>query len=197
MHEMNNGKMNDLIKVKDIPGKGKGVVALKSLKAGICILREFSLFYLPSGNKDTKPARILSAFNDLPLHTQKEYLDLHAWESTSCIISPGWEQRPAHEKKIISIFYCNNWGGRVFCTASRFNHECVPILEAKIAADTSFQAVLMRDVEAGDELTVTYIWDEKRIGTRERRCELNKWGFECVCPACVAGAVVAGDDVVG
>lgn len=81
--------------------------------------------------------------------------------------------------------------------ASRFNHACVPNVESRITADGRYQAKLLRDVEAGEELTVTYIWDEERSSAKERRFELlKKWGFECLCPPCVEGAVVAGDDVV-
>ncbi|QDS67497.1 hypothetical protein FKW77_001415 [Venturia effusa] len=191
--------MNDLVEVKDIPGKGKGVVALKPLKAGACILAELPLFYIPTGNEDTKPARILSAFDKLPVATQTKYLDLHEWEPKTpgtCLKSPRWKSRPAHERKIISIFFCNNWDGRMMYMGSRFNHECVPSAESSFDGDGRYQAVLLRDVEMGEEVTVTYIWDESPVSAEERREKLRLWGFECGCSACVEGAVVAGDDVV-
>lgn len=80
--------------------------------------------------------------------------------------------------------------------ASRFNHECIPSVESKIDSDGNYQAVLQRDVEAEEELTVTYIWDIERFSVKKRRAELKKWGFRCVCSACVAGAIVAGDNIV-
>ncbi|OCK73120.1 hypothetical protein K432DRAFT_387550 [Lepidopterella palustris CBS 459.81] len=40
----------------------------------------------------------------------------------------------------------------------------------------------IREIEAGEELTISYL-----SGTcvrDERQAQLNKWGFQCKCPAC-------------
>lgn len=83
----------------------------------------------------------------------------------------------------------------MFDMASCFNHECVPNIESK-NIEGNFLAELQRDVEAGEELTVTYIYNDSRLIAKERRKQLEAWGFECNCPSCVAGAFVTGDNVI-
>lgn len=83
----------------------------------------------------------------------------------------------------------------MFNMASRFNHECAPNIGSKIV-EGKFLAELQRDVEDGEELTVTYIYNDSRPSANELRKQLEAWGFECNCPPCVAGAFVTGDNVV-
>lgn len=45
----------------------------------------------------------------------------------------------------------------------------------------TFHAI--RDIMAGEELTITYIGGTNRTRS-QRQAELDKWGFRCTCPAC-------------
>jgi SET domain-containing protein len=40
----------------------------------------------------------------------------------------------------------------------------------------------IRDIEAGEELTISYI--SGFCVHDERQAQLKKWGFQCSCPAC-------------
>ncbi len=45
----------------------------------------------------------------------------------------------------------------------------------------TFHAI--RDITAGEELTITYTNGSNRTRA-QRQAELDKWGFRCTCPAC-------------
>jgi hypothetical protein len=50
----------------------------------------------------------------------------------------------------------------------------------------------VRDIHPGEEITITYIDNEKDRETRMRRLEKN-WGFKCSCAACTAHAHLAAE----
>lgn len=83
---------------------------------------------------------------------------------------------------MLSIYAANAFGC-VFL-GSRINHSCVPIVNFSInelLKEETFHVI--RDIMAGEELAVMYI---DGINRTQSQCqaELDKWGFQCTCPAC-------------
>jgi hypothetical protein len=71
--------------------------------------------------------------------------------------------------------------------ASYFNHSCAPNAEKRRSGRVwEFRAA--RDIEAGEQLCITYLSGEERKLSREKRMlTLRKnWGFECGCERCAA-----------
>ncbi|KAJ5538643.1 TPR domain protein [Penicillium frequentans] len=96
----------------------------------------------------------------------------------------AWEDIPEFHRTVLSIFKANAFGGMIFLTGSRINHSCIPNLNFAyngLLEKGTFHAV--RDIAAGEELTVMYIDGVNRPRTR-RQSELLQWGFLCICPAC-------------
>jgi hypothetical protein len=82
----------------------------------------------------------------------------------------------------------------VFLLTARINHSCVP--NVKISYNElrgAMTAYAFRDIEAGEELTISYLEDqasddgEKTIYLKRadrQKLLWHKWGFECTCRAC-------------
>ena len=69
----------------------------------------------------------------------------------------------------------------VFLNASRFNHSCVPNTDYEYDSKSECQIITADcDIDAGDELTLTYIHE---TDLREKRMKHLKrgWNFECCC----------------
>jgi hypothetical protein len=69
--------------------------------------------------------------------------------------------------------------------ASYFNHSCAPNIEKKRVGRV-WEFTLGKQVEAGEELCITYLSGEERKLSRGKRMQTLKgnWGFECGCERC-------------
>lgn len=149
-------------------------------------------------------ADIEAAFSTLTPAQKEAYFTLHSGHSQS---RAAWPSRihpsvPARDRQrieeqhdarvgsdatLISIFQTNCMemgdGAAVFLHASRFNHSCVPnacfTWNVAIGKETIHT---MRDIEAGAEVTVSYVDSEH--DKRLRAWELRHYGFVCGCEAC-------------
>lgn len=68
--------------------------------------------------------------------------------------------------------------------ASFFNHSCDPTCERIVGDDMILQLKTVREVAAGDEVTISYI-DENRPPSARRENLLSSYHFTCCCPRCV------------
>ncbi|KAK6953087.1 hypothetical protein Daesc_005387 [Daldinia eschscholtzii] len=77
----------------------------------------------------------------------------------------------------------NDSGSHLGCypEISRFNHDCRPNIHYRIS-NMTHTTVAARDIEPGQELSISYI--ELMLSREERRSRLRKWGFECTCSHC-------------
>ncbi|KAJ2977726.1 hypothetical protein NUW58_g7723 [Xylaria curta] len=68
---------------------------------------------------------------------------------------------------------------------ARINHACKPNAFVRFSP-TSFdvKVVAFRDIEAGEEITISYIPMNHPREKRQR--DLRRWGFECKCSLCTA-----------
>jgi len=75
-----------------------------------------------------------------------------------------------------------NLGSAMYPCASFFNHSCEPNV-AKVREGRTVLFVTSREVQAEEELCISYGHTERRI--EERRQVLRDWwGFVCSCPRC-------------
>ncbi|KAF2996272.1 hypothetical protein E8E13_004811 [Curvularia kusanoi] len=70
-------------------------------------------------------------------------------------------------------------------SASYFNHSCGPNVE-KVRNGRVWEFRAGRDVEEGEELSITYLsGEERRLGREKRMHTLRRnWGFDCACHRC-------------
>jgi SET and MYND domain-containing protein len=77
------------------------------------------------------------------------------------------------------------FGYALWPEASFFNHSCRPNV-AKKRNGRTWEFWLLRDVKAGQELTISYLGgEENELGFAERKRRLHAtWRFECQCERC-------------
>jgi hypothetical protein len=78
--------------------------------------------------------------------------------------------------------------GGLYTLHSHLNHSCTPNVSVRhLEQRTALARITLlakRTIKPGEELVVTYVNPE--MGVRERRRELEGWGFgECLCARCV------------
>jgi hypothetical protein len=79
--------------------------------------------------------------------------------------------------------------GGLYALHSHINHDCAPNLSIRHLDQRNnlsrITVIARRDIEVGEELSITYVNPSK--GVRTRRRELAAWGFgACDCKRCVA-----------
>ncbi|EEC50918.1 predicted protein [Phaeodactylum tricornutum CCAP 1055/1] len=80
----------------------------------------------------------------------------------------------------------------VFPLTARINHSCVPNaqVQSQEFVDARIDVVALRDIAAGEEITISYIGCGRTSGSkstsRRRRELLAKYLFTCECPRCTA-----------
>lgn len=174
-----------LVEVKVSALKGLGVFAKANIPCGSRVFAEPALLEVKGGNaKD-----IVRAFESLPLSQQSLYLDLHGYacepfkRAAEREMEQNWQQIPELHRSVLAIYAANAFGN-VFLLGSRINHSCIPNIHFannSVLQKETFHAI--RDILAGEELTITYIGGTNRTRS-QRQAELDKWGFRCTCPAC-------------
>ncbi|TLD29834.1 hypothetical protein E2P81_ATG06128 [Venturia nashicola] len=173
--------------IKEIKGRGKGVVAMKKISAQTQVLAETPLLKLYDELDDENEiALVIKEFQKLSPRCKEAYLNLSAFASETYTSQPTWKTLSDELKRVIAVWGANNWNDMVFETGCRINHACAPNLETSWNERTGKQVwVAMRDIEVGEELAGTYIYDIVSHGTAYRKKELKRyWGFECECEAC-------------
>ncbi|KAF1927708.1 SET domain-containing protein [Didymella exigua CBS 183.55] len=193
---------NDYYTIRALPGKGYGCMALCQISRGTRILTDTPLLIVPMANY--MKADIEAVFSSLTEERKNAYFTLHSghgqllsnWPSKIHFSVTGRERqrieeqhaaRTGSEATLISIFQTNcmemGTGAAVFLHTSRFNHSCNPNAcfswNASIGKETIHT---MRDIKAGEEITISYV--DMEHDKRLRAWELKHYGFVCDCPAC-------------
>ncbi|KAI8963448.1 SET domain-containing protein [Daldinia sp. FL1419] len=165
--------------VADVPGKGVGVVADRKIRKGETIfIRSPTMLVQTTPHVEleqgTRDALYDLAVGKLPTKGQEIFVgqmgkDVHDKIETNCFQ--------------MYIDGANDSGSHLGCypEISRFNHDCRPNIHYRISNMTHI-TVAARDIEPGQELSISYI--ELMLSREERRSRLRKWGFECACSHC-------------
>jgi hypothetical protein len=173
--------------VKESTGKGLGVFATTDIPRGARVLAEEPLLKVDEEYGSAKD--ILPAFERLSVSQKNSYLQLRGYagaafkRSAEKEIGRAWQAMSLMEREILAIWAANAFG-HVYLLGSRFNHSCIPNINFAYNPalhKETFHAV--RDITAGEELTITYI-DGMNRKKRQRQVELDKRGFVCDCQAC-------------
>jgi hypothetical protein len=179
--------VREWIEVKESTGKGLGVFATTDIPCGARVLAEEPL--LRRDEENGSSIDILSAFEKLSVSQKNSYLQLRGFAGAAFKRAAedetgrAWQAMSPMERKILTIWAANTFG-HVFLLGSRFNHSCIPNINFAYNPDLdkeTFHAV--RNITAGEELTITYI-DGMNRTRKQRQVELDKRGFICDCPAC-------------
>ena len=197
--------------IKESPGKGRGLFAIRKIKDGQIILEEYPLLtftvrdfhtstYFPNMDEETK-AKILQ-IND----PAEDYKTLDS-QTVEELISKNpnnaifKEVKSDEKSKIIRIMtgntvqicaveglYDTEKHG-IYHNISWINHSCVPNATLSwVNGDFERKQVrAYRTIKKGEEILVSYDNTEQFIyGSRQfrRQCLLERCGFLCVCSEC-------------
>lgn len=122
-----------------------------------------------------------TAYNDLSSTDQNAFTDLHDFRFPS----------EENQNRLLTIFRSNAYNtgdSRVglFPKIARINHSCTPNSGNEWVEGAGYRVIYAsRDIEEGEEITVSYIPLLKK--TADRQSRLGQYGFTCDCSACQSG----------
>lgn len=188
-----SGRKHPIYEVQHTPGKGLGVIAIEFIPRGTRIITEAPLFTIPLPKinpgqgfrlTDMIPA-IESAYFSLPTSEQEELLSLHNFRFES---ETAENNTLSHNLATILRSNAYNTGPShtgVFPAIARVNHNCRPNAGNWWSKKTGTRIIYaMQDIEAGEEITVSYI--PLLMKRQDRAARLEQYGFVCQCTVCMA-----------
>ncbi|KAI0407245.1 hypothetical protein F4802DRAFT_605728 [Xylaria palmicola] len=169
--------------LQDVPGKGKGLVAVLPIARGTRILSERPLVTSPQNGTGLEKikASIGQQVNSLSEAQREAFLSLHNIHPYS-----------SFDDKCLGIFRTNahpveNGGidGGIFLETSRINHACDNNAQKYWNTTIKRHTIhAIREIAVGEEITITYLG---ALRSRRRRQETlrAKFGFTCLCRLCI------------
>ena len=167
-------------KVMEIAGKGRGLVASRTLEIGELVVSERLFLKLSSGSEYD-----LSSFCHLDTKVQEKLTNLSCPSRLR-----DSETTPAEilqMKFLTNCIYVNpdnekSAGSAVFETISMINHSCIPNVAWFMEEDdaTRKEVRVCKRIQEGEEIVASYI-DLSQLPLRQRRRDLlmPTWNFVC------------------
>ncbi|KAF2122708.1 hypothetical protein BDV96DRAFT_639275 [Lophiotrema nucula] len=165
-----------IFETKDIPGKGRGLIARFNISPGTRILCEKPIF--TSGPMPIPQLQVTLAakLKALPKAAQRQFLSLHN-------NFPG--KYPFSYTFKTNALPCgpDSPVGGVYPTICLINHSCIPNSHNNWNSDAKHETIYAtRPIKAGEEITISY---DRGGPANERRATLkSSFGFECDCRIC-------------
>jgi len=172
-----------LLRLVDIPGKGRGYVAVRGCRSGTLLLKDRALV-ASSGTEMTmmllrdEHAEVRKSLHHSPRYAQLPCAPLPK-QLTNCVPMDEW-------RRVCSQVTRNAWkltpGMVIFPHISFFNHACCP---NAVAALLSGEVYATRDLKKDEEVCVSYSHVRSYAPTNLRRQMLDgAWEFHCTCSRC-------------
>ncbi|KAI0998645.1 hypothetical protein K3495_g9553 [Podosphaera aphanis] len=179
-HEINASKKAPFV-VKNIPGRGNGLFATHTLHRGDEILADFPVgiyqrdAFFPDYPLGYKFLR--KTYDYLPARTKKSFLRMSSYSVGDPVM-----------ERINTNSFAGKFNGKphflVYPETALINHDCRPNAVYHHDEKTLIHTTrASRTIEAGEEITVSYI--NMFLPREERQQRLrNSWGFTCTCAHC-------------
>jgi hypothetical protein len=167
----------------EFPGKGRGLVANKTLHRGDHIFASTPILVTDLDSYDLPDSERLALLyrgvDTLPSNSQKRF-----WELMGHFNGDPIADRISTNNFDVTIDGVNQQA--LFPEIAMLNHDCRPNAAYFFDEEMMTHYVhAIRDISPGEEITITYIDNEKDQQTRMSRLE-KSWGFKCSCSACTA-----------
>lgn len=173
---------NPIYALKDIPGKGKGLVAAQHIPKGTRILSEQPIVSLLEGQMDetrlkAHVSRQIQALSEQQRHSFLFLHNLYPYQDIT-------EQYLGIIRTNALPIEADGVAGGIFFEACRINHACDNNAQKNWNRCIKRHTVhALRDIPKGEEITIYYLGrDASRARRRERLRE--KFGFLCSCNMC-------------
>ena len=194
------------VAVAELEDRGRGLVATKRMVCGDLVVRDEAVIrVVPEADTWGAGEAIQSQVDKLSEEKRKEFFKLTKMQRLLDIcdefVAAAGDNSDqirkanmaARFKDVSAIFYNNDISGGddskcLFLTLALLNHSCAPNTAWARAGDNVRQLELraIREIEAGEEITVNYISVEGRYSdTAARQTRLRDgWDFTCICRLC-------------
>ncbi|KAK5655062.1 hypothetical protein OQA88_5961 [Cercophora sp. LCS_1] len=168
--------------IRDIPGKGKGAIANRTIHAGELILREqpvvINLSELPRGLVPAQVGPMFDlAFAQMPRDDRAKIKGMARMPGTGNLLND------VQNTNAFGVSLGEKLLSAVAPDIARMNHACRPNVFTRFQAETlTFEAVAYADIQEGEELTLSYL--PLNLLSEGRKLEIQKWHFNCTCSLC-------------
>ncbi|KAL5393942.1 hypothetical protein PMIN06_007600 [Paraphaeosphaeria minitans] len=185
-----NQHSNPPFEEHDFPGKGRGIVANKTLHRGDQIFASTPLVIsnpLSYNLVDSERLRLgHRGVDTLPPDTQKLF-----WGLLDHFKGDPVEDRINTNAFDITINKVQQYA--VMPEIAMMNHDCRPNAAYFWDEDTlSHYVHATQTIYPGEEITITYINNERKREARMKNLKTN-WGFDCSCSSCAAHPIFAAE----
>ena len=172
-------------RVESLAGRGRALVAVEDIHRGERVLEEPAVFNASNGKSGGK-AQGSANSSEYDMDYLERQVALLCPEDLALFLAlhdPQPSGPPALRNQRI---YCNNtYRDGLFLTASRMNHSCWPNVLLSSADGLLGEVVALRDIPAGEEITVSYLRASHLETRQERAAKLQElWQFQCCCRLC-------------
>lgn len=179
---MQNTESNPLYALQDLPGKGKGLIAIENISKGTRIVSEEPIITVPRREPNGKRLRkrVCRQVDSLSEHQRQAFLSMHNIHTYGNAA-----------ERYVGIVRTNglpirNDGSEagIFFEACRINHACDNNAQKNWNENTRRHTVhALRDIKKGEEITIYYLGAHKNRATRQQELQ-SKFGFTCSCRLC-------------
>ncbi|KAK2053463.1 hypothetical protein LY76DRAFT_274506 [Colletotrichum caudatum] len=173
--------VNSIYALRDLPGRGKGLVATEKISKGTRILSEEAVITISElvGSERLRTS-VYQQVEALSENQRRDFLSMH----NIYPYSNAAEQ-------YLGIFQTNSLPaeavgdeGAIFLEACRINHACDNNAQKNWNEKIKRHTVhALRDIEKGEEITITYLGPLKNRKARQKALR-EKFDFTCLCHLC-------------
>jgi hypothetical protein len=165
-----------LFEIKDIPGKGKGLVARFNISSGTRILCEKPLLIVHPSPREELESLLAAKLKAMSRTSQRQFLSLHN-------NFPG--KYPFSGIAKTNALSCGPGSpvGGVYPTVCLINHSCVPNAHNNWNSAEEHETIhAVQFIEKGTEITISY--DRGGPSSARQAFLKDAFGFTCTCSTC-------------
>lgn len=183
---MQSTQKEPMYALRDIPGKGKGLVAIRDIPRGTRILSETPIITVTMGVAVVTQAEasIRRQVDALTKEQRQAFLSMH-----NIYPSPNASKRYTGIVRTNALpIEIDGIGGGIFLEACRINHSCKNNAQKNWNTNIKRHTVhAITDIATGEEITITYLGVLGGREARQRNLQA-KLGFTCTCGLCSLSA---------
>jgi len=179
---MQSATGNPTYALRDVPGKGKGLVATEKISKGTRILSEEPIITVPRNELDNKRLRtfICQQVDALSEHERRAFLSMHNIHTYGNAV----EQYLGIVRTNALPIETDESEGGIFLEACRINHACDNNAQKNWNENIKRHTVhALRDIYEGEEITIYYLAIHSNRKARHQALQA-KFGFICSCGLC-------------
>ncbi|KAI1822393.1 hypothetical protein F4861DRAFT_550738 [Xylaria intraflava] len=165
--------------IEEIEGKGRGLRANRSIAKGEVLMVRGPTLVAQTEALIEMEMTVLDRMYDIAMARLTE--DRRA--AFLAQMGRGVSGKISTNSFMMFVHGAGEKSGHLACypDIAQFNHDCRPNVHYRLN-NMTMTAVAVRDIQPGEELSVSYI--NVFLLSRERKERIRNWGFECACALC-------------